>query len=342
MPLTTTMLNPSLGQLLEDAQRFAPSYGGGLSNHLPMTLIALHGLGADSSVLAAHALRYAKRLEPQYRGDMQIDHARFERYLGDWSAHMSYREFFAKAIAQNGFEQTLAAWWPQLAPGIAAAGFHGLIRTAYGIDAKQALEQASGLAYLASAWTPLIDNDSPIPAGFERAEVTLTRLREHFGGRKIDAGLIMEELRLATEEPNFFSSLRIPLLDSAEMCAMLRHDISRIAVRIYLADPTFNSLHLVTGTHALEIVLDKLPDAMHARTLAHYWVAFCAGYVGIGAPVPADIPTSGTVNWQPAIDVALNTPNDHTIKMVHTCRAQFARHGDAAYAAAALQVSGRA
>ena len=336
------MLNPSLGQLLEDAQRFAPSYGGGLSNHLPMTLIALHGLGADSAVLAAHALRYAKRLEPQHRGDMQIDVARFERYLGDWSAHLSYKDFFAKAIVQNGFEQTLAAWWPQLAPGVAAAGFHGLIRLAYGIDAKVAAEQASGLAYIASGYTPLIDNDSPIPAGFEAAPVTLERLRVAFAGHKIDAGLIMEELRLATEEPQFFPGIRMPMLDSAEACALLRSDLARQAVRIYLADPNFNSLHLVTATHALEVVLDHLPEAMHARTLAHFWVAFCAGYVGIGAPVPADVAATGTVNWQPAIDVALNTPNDHTIKMVHTCRAQFARHGDAAYGAAALKVANRA
>lgn len=335
------MLNPSLGQLLEDAQRFAPSYGGGLSNHLPMTLIALNALGADSAVLASHALRYAKRLEPQHRGDMQIDAARFERHLGDWSAHLSYKEFFAKAIVQNGFEQTLAAWWPQLAPGIAGAGFHGLIRLAYGIGAKFAPEEASGLAYLASAYTPLIDNGSPIPAGFETASVTLERLRAAFAGHRIDAGLIMEELRLATEEPQFYPNVRMPLLDTAQACVQLRGDLARQAVRIYLADPNFNSLHLVTATHALEEVLDHLPEAMHARTLAHFWVAFCAGYVGIGAPAPADVPSTGEVNWQPAIDVALNTPNDHTIKMVHTCRAQYERHGDAAYGAAALKVANR-
>jgi hypothetical protein len=269
-----------------------------------------------------------------------VDAARFDRHLGDWSAHAAYRKFFANTLAQNGLAGTVAAWWPELATGVSAAGFHGLIRFAYGIDADNAGEQAAGLAYLASAHTPLLDKSSQLadgPAGLEEA---LAQLRSAFAGNKIEAGLIMEELRLATEEEAFFPNLHLPALDTAAECAKLRKDLAHLAVRLYLAAPSFNSLHLVTATHALEVVLDKLPEAMHTRTLAHFWVAFCAAYVSIGAPEPATAIVEGSADWKPMLDVALATPNDHIIKMVHTCQVQFARHQDAAYVAAARRVCG--
>lgn len=333
--------NPHLARLLDDGLRFSPSYGGGLSNHLPMTLIALDSLGATPGQLDAHTQRYAKRLEPLHVSEVVIDAARFERHLGDWAAHAGYRKFFANAIAQNGLASTLAAWWPELAPGVAAAGFHGLIRLAYGLEAESAAEQAAGLAYLASAHTPLIDRASGVADGTARLDEALTQLRSAFAGNKIEAGLIMEELRLATEEDSFFPNLHLPALDTTAECAAARKDLARVSVRLYLAAPSFNSLHLVTGTHAVETLLDQLPAPMHTRTLAHFWVAFCAAYVTIGSPVPADFPESGAApDWRPLLDIALSTPNDHIIKMVHTCKVQHARHGDAAYGAAAKRVCG--
>ncbi|MBL8516067.1 MAG: questin oxidase family protein [Betaproteobacteria bacterium] len=335
------MKNEHLARLLDDGQHFSPSYGGGLSNHLPMTLIALSALGGDDAAREAHVQRYAKRLEPLHEADIHIDAARFDRHLGDWSAHAAYRRFFSEALTEHGTDATLAAWWPELAPGLAAAGFHGLIRLAYGLEAESRTEIATGLAYLASAHTPLIDRASSVAAGAADLAGALAELRTAFAGNRIEAGLIIEELRLATEEPEFFPHLKLPRLESAPDCSTVRADFARVSVRLYLAAPSFNSLHLVTGTHALESVMDRLPAAMHTRTLAHFWVAFCAAYVSIGAPEPATAPADDPApDWQPCIAAALKSPNDHLIKMVHTCKAQFARHGDAAYAVAAKKVCG--
>ena len=335
------MKHAQLARLLEDGQRFSPSYGGGLSNHLPMTLVALTALGGDDAARDAHVARYAKRLEPLHESDVHIDAARFDRHLGDWSAHAAYRKFFANALAEHGTAGTLAAWWPELAPGLAAAGFHGLIRLAYGLEAESPQEIATGLAYIASAHTPLIDRASSVADGSAALEDALAALRTAFAGNRIEAGLIIEELRLATEEPAFFPHLKLPHLESAQDCATVRADLARISVRLYLAAPSFNSLHLVTGTHALETVLDQLPAAMHTRTLAHFWVAFCAAYVSIGAPEPASVSAEGPApDWQPCIAAALKSPNDHLIKMVHTCKVQHARRGDAAYGAAGRKVCG--
>jgi hypothetical protein len=43
----------TLVELLSDGARHAPEFGGGLSNHLPMALLALQRLGADDTHLTA-------------------------------------------------------------------------------------------------------------------------------------------------------------------------------------------------------------------------------------------------------------------------------------------------
>ena len=50
---------------LDDGLRHAPEYRGGLSNHLPMALVALDALGADAERLCRFASDYARRLEPR-------------------------------------------------------------------------------------------------------------------------------------------------------------------------------------------------------------------------------------------------------------------------------------
>lgn len=335
------MSHEHLARLLDDGLRYAPSYGGGLSNHLPMTLVALAQLGATPAQLDAQVARYTKRLEPLHEPDLTVDGMHFDRWLGDWAAHAAYRKFFRQSLDKQGIEATLAAWWPELAPGIAAAGFHGLIRLAYGLEVKHFGEIAAGLAYIASGHTPLIERASHVADGASDLEGALAELRSAFAGNRIEAGLIIEELRLATEEPAFFPHLKLPQLDTAQDCVAVRKDFAHVSVRLYLAAPSFNSLHLVTATHALETVLDHLPASMHIRTLAHYWVAFCAAYVSIGAPVPAEVEEEdATPDWVTFTAAALNTPNDHLIKMVHTCQVQFTHHGDAAYGAAARKVCG--
>ena len=54
----------TLRTLLDDNVHFDAEYGGGLSNHMPMALVALQGLGASDARLDAFAASYRRRLAP--------------------------------------------------------------------------------------------------------------------------------------------------------------------------------------------------------------------------------------------------------------------------------------
>ena len=57
-------MNVSLNQMLEEGVRYSPLYQPvNNSDHLPMTLCAMHGLGANHSQLTAFRAEYLKKLD---------------------------------------------------------------------------------------------------------------------------------------------------------------------------------------------------------------------------------------------------------------------------------------
>jgi hypothetical protein len=329
----------NLIKLLAQGERYAPTYGNGLSNHLPMVLIALQRLGAPGAELDAHAKRYAKRLEPLLASDFVIDPAKPDAHLGDWSAFGAYRTFFHGELERQGIDKALARWWPMLVPGIAAAGFHALIRLAYALEVDHRGEAATALAYMASTFTVLYPEASNSPAKVENTTAALEAMHRVFADRVVEADLIIEELQLATEEKDFFTALRVPPVTSEEDRRRMRSDLARIAIRIYLSRPSFSSLHLVTGTHALSIVLAHLPADQHPETLFFFWVAFCAGYVSIRAPKLVECGPGSEVDWEKIAAKVRKSGNEHSIKLLYSCRAEFQQTHDSAYLIAAARLA---
>ena len=336
--MATANLQHTLNALLSEAERFGPTYGNGLSNHLPMVLIALQRLGASAAELESHMQRYERRLEPVLPSAMIITKEMPAAHLGDWSAFAAYRVFFEDALTRHGTQNALALHWPMLMPGVAAAGFHALIRLAYGLEALHHGEIASGLAYMASSFTPLFPDTSELPAKADSLAQALEPMHKAFAGRTIEANLIIEELQLASEEPDFFDALRTPPLGSKEERERTLGEMARMAIRIYLTKPNFNSLHLVTGTHALSVVLPHLAEALHAETTFYFWVAFCAGYVTIGAPKAVDPEAVNADDWNAITEAVRRGGNDHDIKLAYSCRAEHQKTRDPAYLAAAARL----
>jgi hypothetical protein len=336
--MTTAHLTPDLDALLTGGERFAPTYGNGLSNHLPMVLIALDRLGASPAELKAHAQHYARRLEPVLASEMVIDPAKPGAHLGDWSSFSAWHDFFRGALLREGIDKTLALHWPMLMPGIASAGFHALIRLAYGLEANHRGEIASALAYMASSFTRLLTGSADMPRNAESVALALEPMRLAFAGRTIEADLIIEELQLVTDDPGFFPALRSPPLASLQDRERMLADTARTAIRLYLAAPSFNSLHLVTGTHALSVVLPNLPEPLHAETQFYFWVAFCAGYAAIGAPQAAELQPAADSDLKAITDAVRRSGKEHSIKLVYSCRAEYRKTKDPAYLVAAAKI----
>src|SRR5438270_5745996 len=135
-----------------------PEFGGGLANHGPMAAEALIALGRSDLVMPW--VEYYKRHldeHPAARSPISKDEWREalgeHRRVGDWIA------FFDAELRDRPWRSVLDEWAIELAPGLVAAGTHGLIRTAHAARSLDEAETparchelAEGLGYWAARY----------------------------------------------------------------------------------------------------------------------------------------------------------------------------------------------
>lgn len=327
-------MTSTLRERLQAARRFDAEYASGLSSHLPMALTALARLGADDERLRAFEAAYATRLhaappiEPWPAG-----HAWKQRF-GDARAWPAYRSLFAQWIEAEGAADVLGQALPALMPGVAAAAFHGAIRVAYAISANHAGELGDALAYWACRWFECGEHlvvarsarQDPLPA--------LDALRAI---RIPDQPLIALAMAAAAAHPDF-----LPLasrLSIDERTTLPR--LAALAAERFVAQGGFTTLHLVTSADAMRVLLPWLDEADRATALAHYAQAFAAGWATLPADAAAAPIESAPLSWPELIARAIESDNDHVIKLVDACRELERSDGGAVWAQAATRVVAR-
>ena len=110
--------------------RTGPEFGGGLSNHGPMAAEAIAAMHRPDA-LVNWANRYAKRLEPHPSASAKISEADWREALGKEKRVGDWIVFFDETLKEAPWREALDKWVARLAPGIAAAAFHGVLRTAH-------------------------------------------------------------------------------------------------------------------------------------------------------------------------------------------------------------------
>ncbi|HVN28157.1 MAG TPA: questin oxidase family protein, partial [Candidatus Binataceae bacterium] len=141
--------------------RTGPEFGGGLSNHGPMASEALAAMGRAEAILP-WANRYAKRLDAHPSPTARISPNDWRAALGKEHRVADWIAFFDDALKEASWRIVLNAWVERLAPGIAAAAFHGVLRTAHAARAlgnretpERRNELAEGLGYWAATYHAL-------------------------------------------------------------------------------------------------------------------------------------------------------------------------------------------
>ena len=299
-----------LRELLEAPACLPPEYGGGLSNHLPMALDALQKLGASGERLRAFYDSQAPRIE----GDVD-------------PAFAALAAEFRRQLDREGADAVLHRTLPRLLPGVAAAAFHGVIRTAHALRSGSRGELARGLAYW--SWRHRVLDAPHRPVALLDLAEWSARLRaadEHLAGR-----MIAQRVALATQTPSYLA-LGAALAPQADPLRSL----AGLAVEAYLHSRNFTVLHLVTGLHALRQLQPWLPPSPELQPVLVG--AFTAAY--LAAQVQAVDARPSRRDWPEVIAAAIASDNEHTIKLVHACREEFAHYGAPHYlAAAALATS---
>jgi hypothetical protein len=283
-----------LRTLLDDTARFDAEYRGGLSNHLPMALLALQRLGADEARLAAFAAAYAQRLDPAPPAAEWPAGEPWPGRLGERAAWPAYRTLFAEWLTYEHPEQLLEQVLPHLMAGCGAAAFHGLIRTAYAAQAGHDAELADALAYWACRWLAL-DGTPP----------------------RTNDGLIFERMQAAAAEAGFEAAVDAVALDAGTL-----ERLSRSSATLYAASGNFTVLHLVTSCHAMRVLLPWMDDGLAA--VDEYIVAHVAGLRASAAVAGELAPLQP---WDALIAAALASDDEHLIKLVDSAREEEAAYG---------------
>lgn len=313
MPLSNTLI-----ELLDGGAAFDAEYRGGLSNHRPMALLALARLGAEDQRLLDFDRHYARRLHAAPPPQGWPAGEPWAGRLGERAAWPAYRDLFREWLRTEFARDVLNQALPRLMQGCGAAAFHGLIRTAYAVQAGHRRELADALAYWACRWLDLgspAADASPTGAAAQRVtnpELVLPQLQ----ATSSRAGLIFQRMADAAAVPAFQrAASRLEVSDRT-----LRR-LAELAAMAYAGSGNFTALHLVTSGHAMRVLLPFVDEPLPA--LRAYWWAYAAAVCASGmqaSPAPAPRP------WDELAAAARASDDDHVIKLVDSCRAEAAAY----------------
>jgi Questin oxidase-like len=322
MPMNAATTAPStlaqLHQLLDAGQALPATYGGRMSNHLPMAQQALLELGAPAARLQAFTAAGEAQLERGIAARPAC--IVVERDLGRADSDASWRGYFASRISELGPGCALREALALLLPGVGAIAFHGLIRTGHAVLAGHEGELAAGLAHWASHFMTLTTTNDGPPLDLANWLPALLKLpRPAYP----PGSFIADRMQAWGGTPEF-----------AAVAGRLRHgpdmlrDMALLAARTYAATGNFTVLHLLTASHAMSVLQPWWPSPELARGFS---VAAAAGLLASGA-VPAmtlDCPPSRP--WPALISAACAQDDAHVIKLTHAAWRLGRRWPDAAW-----------
>ena len=344
-------MSPTLQALLDDGAGFAAEYQGGLSNHLPMALLALRRLGASDQRLSAFFAGYSPRLEAAPAPVAWPAGDPWRGRFGQVRAEPAYRHLFRLWFTHEEGRAVLAQALPPLMAGCGAAAFHGLIRTAYAVQSGHLAEIADALAYWACRHLPISLSPGAAAPGAE-GSTDLPQTLAALPRVKSKATLIFERMAVVAGHKKFAPTAGRLTVDAQTLPALARH-----AAQAYAISGNFVALHLVTSAHALRVLLPFIDDASDDanvdaivdanRAVRDYWCAYAAAYAAAfpatftaGAVVSEVVSdaadeASSLLTWPTIIKRAIGDNDEHVIKLVDSCREEERAYGGSVWRRAA-------
>ncbi len=311
-----------------DRERFDAS-----NNHAPMVLVAMERLGADDDQLVAYFESLDRRRDVAPRASaVVIEGATWREHLGRWELAPDFMTFFARDVDERGRDVVLREALATLMAGVGAHAFHPLLRLGYALDVDDDDEVAASLGYWAAAFLPGpgVSQAAPrTPAALLEDVLTSAPLAavEPRGHN------IAVRMQLFFEHPAFAARAARVSLDADDPLG----DIAPLAAEIFTRHHHFTTLHAVTSCHALRATLTFCDDVPGAVTSYLHALAAAVLTVTNAPPTPACPLPDDDTPWPHIARAALASANEHTVKLVDSCREEWRRSGDDAYRRIALR-----
>ncbi len=312
-----------LDRLLAAHAEVMPENAGG-TNHYTMAAEALEAMGHEAFIAEpwhTGAALYPGSIPRHGRLTAPLDALGHYDRFGDW------RDFFTAEIERSSWRSTVRRWVPRLAPALAAAMFHGVLRTAHAVralrhrdSAPRRHELAIGLAYWAARYAEL---PAPARPRDDRDLVTvLATLQSPWRDDPEDVDFHHAMDRLTT----------VPLATIAAAAQTDRDPAAELNVVVRAAATGFLEmlvaernriwlLHTVTGPAAAGLLLPELDRNSGARLIAYARQAVVATFAAYGVPfTPGAHVRASTASWPVLAERAARAGSVHGIKLIEALR----------------------
>ncbi|MGH6628273.1 MAG: questin oxidase family protein, partial [Burkholderiales bacterium] len=235
----------SAGSALDQALDLLAAAPQGSSTHAPMVAEALAALGHADAAVAWIERNKRENERPYPAASRPLKREDWHAALGDQSRRGEWVVFFQREIAETGWQSVLREWVAQLAPGMAAAAAHGLIRTAHAVrgleashSAQRQRELAEGLGYWASWYQKL-----PAAPAWERGTLKPAEALKQITPmppEQVRRGNIVAAVSSLEDFPPFAPTIN--WVDASGDAARFLSDLTETFVHAYLANANnFNS-----------------------------------------------------------------------------------------------------
>lgn len=351
MPAMAPMapVGEEMDEALELLAPYAPSFRGGLSNHGPMTAEALIALGQTDAVIP-WVTKYRKRLEKRPATRKRIKATSWRNALGDGARNRDWDEWFTNELSESPWREVVGLWVPRLAPGIAAAGLHGVIRVGHAVcslrlkeNAARLDELARALAYWATEYLTL--PGKPKGAKDKLAKDTgkwapsraLQELERLPDALRKSRGLITTELKDLIGFQPFEAAIN--LVDPTAGTPSFMTDLLATFAGTFIntRSGSFEFLHAITGAAAIAEMLPLVKATQRADVQAFTWqvnAGVFARYSRDNLVATVDADPKQTSAEQLA-KLAVASGDEHTIKLVAACTREWRRNPAPRFLAAA-------
>lgn len=325
-----------LQELLDEELGAEPTTIRGLTNHLPMALVAKERLGADPEELIRFAAAYSTRIVPLHDSETRLDERTWKKAIGQSAAATDLRSFFLRLIIEVGSDEALRTHLPALLPGVGGAAFHGVIRLSYALEVSSPSRIAAGLAYLAEVGKPLGPLVLGEPATQDPLEVLGNLSKSSDWSTPASMKTIDEEMR-AVVENELFSGV----VSSLEITDDTEEKLAEAALQVYASSNDFTALHGVTGLAAINSLRPWIKDDELLSRFA--FQSLVAAYLSIGAPplwsqdrLDQFVESNGC-DFNEVRAVAALSEDEHVSKLVYTAHRSWERTNDPLYLAVAAR-----
>ncbi len=301
---------------LNKSRNYSGVYGKGLSNHLPMSTIALAILGGTESDLEENFAVSIRTLRPYSPLTSELTIDNWTEHLGKPQFEAAYFKYFLEQLKQLGSENCLKLHLPFLIKGSLGGAFHPLIQTWYGLGWGELPEVAAGLAHWAIAFRILPFDLGDSETSFVNVLDELSRSKE-LNQLNPKGFLIVDRAYKVASHPEYGNKVGNIAINVSEF-----EEFRLKMAKVFLGFQNFSLLHGITSSQALAGLLEFFPDKLEA--VRQYMAGLLAIYVMIGCPTPKPkVDNSSDLSWDDICAEVIKSRDSHILKLVFTMKLEY-------------------